>query len=295
MAIVTDERKAELILMFGEQGCITPASVITAMFSELNGTVTFNADEFDWLYKISSTACTPLNEPEVVLPTSRIAAIVSEVIDGDTIKILPCQDLECQLTPLGGIRVRLWHISAPDLTYQAGIAAKSWLESKLPSGTQISLDVRGMDPYDRYVAVVYKGAENINNAIVAAGHARAWSVDDHTIADVPLPAVPEHLPASTGIQLISASIPETIGANGNSWWSAEIKNIGTEARRFYLGVVLVNTKGEIFEYSGNQQYAVLLSPTKTGTLRANFDIPQAYWNDVEVVFKIKAVKDGVEE
>lgn len=295
MAVVTDERKTELITKYGDEGCITPSSVLTVMFREINDLEEFNADEFDWLYEASITACTPVTEPEQEPPTSKLAATVSEVLDGDTIRVAMCQDLDCQLNPISGAKVRLWHVSAPDLTYQAGKDSKAWLESKLPTGTQVALDIRGIDPYDRLTAVIFKGEENINDAIVEAGHAQEWSVDDQTIVDVPLPAQPDDIPASTGIQLISASVPETIGAGGSSWWSAEIKNIGSETRRFYLGVVLINLAGKIFEYSGNSQYAVLLSPDKTGTIRANFDIPEEFWAEVEVEFKIKAVDETVEE
>jgi endonuclease YncB( thermonuclease family) len=290
MAVVSEQRKAELIAEYGDEGCITRSSLLTAMFNEVTDLDDFNADEFDWMYKASNTACTPTQEEDPIT-SSKLPATVAEIIDGDTIRVMLCQDLTCQLTPLGGAKVRLWHVSAPDTTYASGREAKSWLETKLPAGTQVSLDIRGIDPYDRLTAVVFKGTENINDAIVAAGHAQEWTVDDQTVADVPLPAQPGDIPASTGIQLISVTVPETVGVTGNAWWSAEIKNIGTETKRFYLGVSLANPQGQIFEYSGNSQYAVLITPGKTGTLRANFDIPEAYWSEVEVELRIKAVDE----
>lgn len=98
MAVVSEQRKAELIAEYGDEGCITRSSLLTAMFNEVTDLDDFNADEFDWMYKASNTACTPTQEEDPIT-SSKLPATVAEIIDGDTIRVMLCQDLTCQLTP----------------------------------------------------------------------------------------------------------------------------------------------------------------------------------------------------
>lgn len=86
------------------------------------------------------------------------------VIDGDTI------DVQLQSGP---IRVRLHSIDAPEHDQPWGAQAKAALASRL-DGRQVALDVVTQDRYDRLVADVLLGNENINAWLVQQGDAWAY-------------------------------------------------------------------------------------------------------------------------
>lgn len=89
---------------------------------------------------------------------------VMQVLDGDTVIV----QLES-----GPIRVRLGSIDAPEQNQPWGREAKDALARKL-GHQQVMLDVTTQDQYERVVAVVTLGTENVNQWMVREGHAWAY-------------------------------------------------------------------------------------------------------------------------
>lgn len=89
---------------------------------------------------------------------------VTKVTDGDTISV--------ELSS-GQISVRLGNIDAPELKQPGGLEAKAALTEQLLH-QDVALDVTEQDRYERLVAVVYLGEENINIWLVKQGHAWAY-------------------------------------------------------------------------------------------------------------------------
>jgi len=93
-----------------------------------------------------------------------LVGTVLSVTDGDTIKV--------QLVS-GPITVRFDAIDAPEKSQPWGREAYAELAKRL-NHQVVALDVRTQDQYDRLVAVVYLGDENINGRMVQQGHAWAY-------------------------------------------------------------------------------------------------------------------------
>lgn len=92
-----------------------------------------------------------------------IAAVVTSVIDGDTIKV--------QLSE-GPALVRLANIDAPEAIQPGGGAATRALHARVLS-RDVSLHVVERERGQRLVAVVFLGDENVNAWMVKQGH--AWA------------------------------------------------------------------------------------------------------------------------
>lgn len=92
-----------------------------------------------------------------------IAAVVTSVIDGDTIKVQLSQ---------GPALVRLANIDAPEPIQSGGGAATRALHARI-LGQDVSLHVVEQDRDQRMVAVVFRGDENVNAWMVKQGH--AWA------------------------------------------------------------------------------------------------------------------------
>ena len=93
-----------------------------------------------------------------------LVGTVLSVTDGDTIKV--------QLGS-GPITVRFDGIDAPEKSQPWGREAYAELAGRL-NRQVVALEVRTQDQYDRLVAVVYLGNENINGWMVRQGHAWAY-------------------------------------------------------------------------------------------------------------------------
>ena len=93
-----------------------------------------------------------------------LVGVVTKVTDGDTIHV--------QLSS-GPITVRFDSIDAPERDQPWGAEASAALSGRL-SGNEVALDVVTQDRYERLVAVVYLGDENINAWMVQQGHAWAY-------------------------------------------------------------------------------------------------------------------------
>jgi micrococcal nuclease len=97
------------------------------------------------------------------LENRAIAAVVTSVIDGDTIKV--------QLSE-GPALVRLANIDAPEPIQAGGGAAIRALHARV-IGEDVSLYVVERDPGRPILAVVFLGDENVNAWMVKQGH--AWA------------------------------------------------------------------------------------------------------------------------
>ncbi|MET1101290.1 MAG: thermonuclease family protein [Pyrodictiaceae archaeon] len=127
-----------------------------------------------------------LSSPIHVGPDIDAIAVVTRVVDGDTIYakavlFLDKHVRELVLSEWGMVfKVRLADINAPELNTQAGIEAKKFLESLIPPGTLVYLDVDDLYVFGRYgrvIAVVYKPINttvllNVNLLLVKKGYAR---------------------------------------------------------------------------------------------------------------------------
>lgn len=93
-----------------------------------------------------------------------LVGTVLSVTDGDTIKV--------QLSS-GPITVRFDSIDAPEKSQPWGREAYAALYQRLNQQV-VALDVMTQDRYERLVATVYLGDENINGCLVQQGHAWAY-------------------------------------------------------------------------------------------------------------------------
>jgi endonuclease YncB( thermonuclease family) len=112
----------------------------------------------------------PTATPTPQANTEQLPVLVGTVLsvtDGDTIKV--------QLSS-GPISVRFHSIDAPEKNQPWGMKARAALASRLER-QQVSLDVDTQDRYERLVATVYLGDENINAWMVQEGH--AWAYRDY--------------------------------------------------------------------------------------------------------------------
>lgn len=74
---------------------------------------------------------------------------------------------------LHDIRFRFARINAPELITDAGKLARAWLVEQLAaSAGKLTCQSLGFDKYGRALGEVYADGRNINDAIVAAGHAK---------------------------------------------------------------------------------------------------------------------------
>jgi len=93
-----------------------------------------------------------------------LVGAVTKIIDGDTIKVVLSS---------GPITVRFGSIDAPEMDQPGGGTARAALAGRL-NGQEVALDVVTQDRYERLVAVVYLGDENLNAWMVRQGHAWAY-------------------------------------------------------------------------------------------------------------------------
>jgi micrococcal nuclease len=99
--------------------------------------------------------------------SSSNGGVVARVIDGDTIELL------------GGQRVRLVQIDTPERHEECyGDAASALTRRLLPPGTRVRIEQDpGLDQVDRFqrkLAYVWKGDEDVNVTLVREGAAGVW-------------------------------------------------------------------------------------------------------------------------
>jgi endonuclease YncB( thermonuclease family) len=116
------------------------------------------------LVLVTSLACaaTPPTEPAAARPV--LIGTVTHVTDGDTIVV--------QLDS-GPVTVRLDSIDTPEYDQPWGPRASMALAERI-DGQRVALEVVTQDRYDRLVAVVFFGEQNINAWLVEQGDAWAY-------------------------------------------------------------------------------------------------------------------------
>lgn len=98
-----------------------------------------------------------------------VPGIVRRIVDADTLVI----DLDLGWgTWRIGQKVRLLGIDAPEMSTEAGKAARAWLESWLPLGTEVIVESRALDSFGRVLGRVrYGAAGDLSAMLLNAGHA----------------------------------------------------------------------------------------------------------------------------
>lgn len=95
-------------------------------------------------------------------------AQVLRVVDGDTLHL----DVELGFDVRRRDTFRLYGINAPEMSTPEGIAARSWLVERLALGVLIISTHRDRrEKYGRYLATLWIDHVNVNEAMIAAGHA----------------------------------------------------------------------------------------------------------------------------
>jgi micrococcal nuclease len=105
-------------------------------------------------------------------------ASVIRVVDGDTLWL----DVDLGFDVKRRDSFRLYGINAPELSTPEGVAAKVWLEGQLAGGIgMVTTHKDQREKYGRYLATLWVGGVNINEAMVEAGHAAPYSGGSRTI------------------------------------------------------------------------------------------------------------------
>lgn len=101
------------------------------------------------------------------------AAKLVRIIDGDTL----CLDIDCGFKITKRDTFRLKFLNAPELSTQAGVEAKAFLEQLLSGKTiEVETSKDKEDKYGRMLAVLWaselgKSQLNVNQALLDSGHA----------------------------------------------------------------------------------------------------------------------------
>lgn len=150
---------ASLLAMLASSGCTTPPMPTVPSASPPTAqSVPPARPQPSPPLAVSSSAAVPASENPVLVGS------VVHVTDGDTIKV--------RLSS-GVINVRLGSIDAPEHDQPGGAEATAALARRL-DGRQVELEVESQDRYERLVAFVYLGGENLNAWLVQQGHAWAY-------------------------------------------------------------------------------------------------------------------------
>lgn len=98
-------------------------------------------------------------------------ALILRVVDGDTVHA----DVDLGFDAHQRMTLRLAGINAPEMGTPEGVAAKQWLADALLGAHAGPLTIRTVkdrrEKYGRYLATLYVNGVDLNEAMVAAGHA----------------------------------------------------------------------------------------------------------------------------
>lgn len=100
-------------------------------------------------------------------------ATVLKIVDGDTVDI----EIDLGFDIRTVQRVRMAGINAAEHNTAAGQEAITWMKARLQIGQPVTIQSEkpgGGDKYGRYLATIIDGTGNVNQSIVAAGHALPW-------------------------------------------------------------------------------------------------------------------------
>lgn len=101
-------------------------------------------------------------------------ATVAKAIDGDTVDL----EIDCGLRIYTKTRIRLTGINAPEVSTPEGKEARSYLQSLLPPGTQVTVktDKDRTEKYGRWLGVITTlEGTNVNTLMVQMGYAVDYS------------------------------------------------------------------------------------------------------------------------
>jgi micrococcal nuclease len=94
------------------------------------------------------------------------------IVDGDTVEL----DIDLGFDVHQRHAVRLAGVNAPEHNTPDGAAATAWLTQALGNHPLVIRTHKDQaEKYGRYLATIWVGDTNINDALVAAGHAVAYS------------------------------------------------------------------------------------------------------------------------
>lgn len=96
------------------------------------------------------------------------SAKVVRVIDGDTIEVLTADNHK--------IRIRLADIDAPELGQPYSTKSKQYLASLIDK-KQVLIKDKGLDIYQRTLAIIFYHQKNINEIMVKNGYAWAYRIN----------------------------------------------------------------------------------------------------------------------
>jgi len=100
---------------------------------------------------------------EQSLAKNEYRARVEWIHDGDTVTVVDDKMVKH--------KIRLYAIDAPELAQRGGKESMKNLIKILPKNQWVTIEVEGMDRYQREVATIYFNEENINRRQIADGHA----------------------------------------------------------------------------------------------------------------------------
>ncbi|MCG7868176.1 MAG: thermonuclease family protein [Candidatus Thiodiazotropha taylori] len=108
----------------------------------------------------------------MVVPGYTYRAVITDVYDGDTVTA----DIDLGLsTWVHGEKLRLYRINAPEVRgaeRTVGLESRDWLREKVLGKTVIIQTIKDRKgKYGRYLAEIWLNQQNMNDLIVAAGHA----------------------------------------------------------------------------------------------------------------------------
>lgn len=101
-------------------------------------------------------------------------ATVLKIVDGDTADFELDLGFDVRIVQ----RVRMAGLNAPEHNTATGQESITWMRQRLPLGKQITLrsdkPSKG-DKFGRYLATIIDEIGNVNEALIASGHAVVWN------------------------------------------------------------------------------------------------------------------------
>lgn len=95
-------------------------------------------------------------------------ASLIRVVDGDTLHL----EVDLGFDVRRRDTFRLFGLNAPEMSTPEGQAAREWLAQKLGEGPLVITTRKDRrEKYGRYLAILWVDAANVNEAMIAAGHA----------------------------------------------------------------------------------------------------------------------------
>lgn len=95
-------------------------------------------------------------------------ATIIRIVDADTVWL----EVDLGFDVKRKDSFRLYGINAPEMSTAEGVNAKMWLTEYLKGGPLvITTEKDRREKYGRYLATLWVGGQNVNQALIEAGHA----------------------------------------------------------------------------------------------------------------------------